>query len=214
MAAPTALARWSLKIGDPTVAGWVITVAYFLAAGACLRTMRQVRRSGPRRQRPRGLLFWAVLAGLLLALGINKQLDLQMLLADWGRTLARSQGWYAQRREFQRRFILALGACGGIVLAWLAWRIRHARWPCWLALAGAILQVTFILVRAVSLHHVDHWLGMRWLTIKMHAWLELAGISLVGSAALVAQASRVDRSGKPGPATPATQSGPAGPGSR
>ncbi len=211
---PKILARWSLKVGDPTVAGWVITVAYLLAAGACLQTMRQMRRCGPEGQRPRGLVFWAALAGLLLALGINKQLDLQMLLADWGRKLARQQGWYAQRREFQRRFIPALGACGGIVLAWLAWRIRHARWPCWLALAGALLQVTFILVRAVSLHHVDHMLGMRWLTIKMHAWLELAGIVLMGSAALAAWVSRADRDTKPGPTTPATQSGPAGPASQ
>jgi hypothetical protein len=211
--APAILARWSLKIGDPTVAGWVITIAYLLAAAACFRAMRLARRRGPLAGRPRGLVFWACLGALLLALGINKQLDLQMLLADWGRQLAREQGWYAQRREFQRRFILALAACGGILLAWLAWRIRHARWPCWLALAGAILQVIFILVRAVSLHHVDHLLGMRWLTVKMHAWLELSGIALIGSAGLISAASKPRAAGNAGPTTPATYAG-AGPESR
>jgi len=44
-----------------------------------------------------------------LALGINKQLDLQTALTEAGRVLARYQGWYEQR-QFVQLVVIALFA--------------------------------------------------------------------------------------------------------
>ncbi|MFP4106076.1 MAG: hypothetical protein ACLFVU_08300 [Phycisphaerae bacterium] len=176
------IATWRPGFNDPELADWAITLAYLTAAVLSLQAMR---RSPPGRQgsRSSATVFWCCVGLLMLALGLNKQLDLQTALADWGRQMAREQGWYKERREFQRRFIWGLAGCSVLVIGWLTWRIRRSRWPCWLALAGVVMQVLYILVRATSFHHVDRILGARIWDVKTHVWAELLGILLVGSAA-------------------------------
>jgi len=51
---------------------------------------------------------WALLALLMAFLAINKELDLQSAFTVAGRCLAKAQGWYEERRDFQRHFIFAL----------------------------------------------------------------------------------------------------------
>ena len=52
---------------------------------------------------------WRTISVLFLALGINKQLDLQTALTEAGRVLARYQGWYEQR-QFVQLVVIALFA--------------------------------------------------------------------------------------------------------
>ena len=49
----------------------------------------------------REMRAWRSIAIAFLALGVNKQLDLQTALTEVGRVLANSQGWYAQRQSVQ-----------------------------------------------------------------------------------------------------------------
>ena len=93
LAATDIRGEWHLGIGDPTPMGWFIAFAYLAACLACASVWVAERRAS-RLGRPGSPLFWSVLTVLMLLLGVNKQLDLQTLLNDIGRRIARSEGWY------------------------------------------------------------------------------------------------------------------------
>jgi hypothetical protein len=178
--------RWHLGIGDPTAMGWITVIAYFIAAAGCFRAAARDHPSRVgRRTDPPGSpsAFWLALALAMVALGINKQLDLQSLLTQIGRDIIRSRGLYAVRHGLQRGFILFVITVCGVTLFlafWLARRRLRDRWP---ALVGIIYLVGFIVLRAASFHHFDDFLmghigRMRWNWI-----LELGGITWVAIAA-------------------------------
>jgi len=169
------IGSWSPGIGDPSVGGWVTVVAYFAAAFLCFRAYRAELDSDSRSSR----LFWLVLVSVLVLLGINKQLDLQSALTAIGRKLAHEQGWYAERRAVQHAFIVGVALCGlsGTAAVFgLAYRsLRALAVP----LAGLGLLVTFVVVRAASFHHVDRWLGVPILGLRLNKLLELTSISII-----------------------------------
>ena len=78
--------RWVPGIGDPTAIGWITVAGYVLAAGLAWRNVVAARRTAV----PAG--FWIALGALVVALGINKQLDLQTWFAQTGRDLSLAQG--------------------------------------------------------------------------------------------------------------------------
>jgi hypothetical protein len=151
---------------------WLAVAGYLAGAFLCLR---QAGTVATRRER----LFWIFAGLVMLALGINKQLDLQTALTAWGRQMARDGGWYADRRAFQRNFIIAavigMGALGGGI----AWFVRGMRLPVFITLGGLAMLGVFVLVRAASFHHVDIALRTNVFGLKLHVVLELAGIAVV-----------------------------------
>ena len=72
------IGHWSPGIGDPSVMGWVTVALYLVAAWLCFLCSRRsrvlARRASGARWEPR---LWGLFALFLLALGVNKQLDLQ-----------------------------------------------------------------------------------------------------------------------------------------
>jgi hypothetical protein len=174
--------RWKPGIGDPTVLGWITVVGYLIAALACFRAAwRETGGDGGRAARPAA--FWLVLCGLLLALAINKQLDLQSLLTQIGRDVLRARGLYNERRPLQVGFIiLAIMVCAGAIGAFL-WSARGMSRARWLAFVGAAFILGFVAVRAASFHHVDLFLAARIGGMKWNWVLELGGIAAVAVAA-------------------------------
>lgn len=167
--------RWHPGIGDPSVMGWVTVVAYAGAAALAVRAYR-VTNSNARPLR----LFWGSLALLLIALGINKQLDLQSWATQIARDLARSQGWYAERRSVQVLGILAValaGVAGTLVIVIAMRRYLRAVWP---ALLGVAELVVFVVVRASSFHKMDQLIGTTVAGARLNWVLELSGIVFVG----------------------------------
>jgi hypothetical protein len=178
---------WSPGIGDPTVVGWITVVAYLWTAWRC----HQVgRRLGAAKANRREIRVWSWLAVLFLALGINKQLDLQSALTEWGRMLARSGGWYAERGHVQREFIALVAAGGLVAIAVGLWVARRTSRAARLAIAGALVVVTFVVIRAASFHHVDIFIRSTVAGLKMNWILELSGILLVLLATF--QANRIE----------------------
>jgi hypothetical protein len=177
--------RWRPGIGDPTVLGWVTVAAYLLAAVACgLAAWREPMPDGTRRPRAGPSRFWVALAGLLLALGVNKQLDLQSLLTQIGRDTIRAWGLYSERRELQLGFILAVAmiCCAALgAFFWAARRTLKRRWP---AIAGILFILGFVTIRAASFHNVDIFLAARLGGMKWNWILELGGIAVVAAAAV------------------------------
>ncbi len=183
---------WRPGIGDPTFFGWLIVLGYFAAAALCLRAWKYERRiMSSRWTAPREPRFWLLLAVVMFLLGINKQLDLQSLLTDVGRKLARSQGWYEERARVQKAFIAGLAGLGLAIMAAAAWWLRR----CWhryaVPIGGIAFLFCFILLRAASFHHVDALLfRLPWVGSGMNRLLELTGISLIGvTAARIARRS-------------------------
>lgn len=136
---------------------WLAVAGYLVGSALCLW---QVNRASLARER----LFW-LLAGLaMLALGINKQLDLQTALTAALRTAARDDGWYGQRRAIQKNFVIAVmvgGASLAAVLAVLvpgvaAGRARRADRA---VLAGGFRQRAGSFVSPYRCCHADAGLG-------------------------------------------------------
>ena len=117
----------------------------------------------------------------MVLLGINKQLDLQTWLTQMGRDLARAEGWYERRQEFQVAFISVIAVVGLVGLLNAALTLRFILWRVAGALLGLGFLVTFVVVRAASLHRVDALLGYG--TFRLNWVLELGGIALVAASA-------------------------------
>lgn len=166
--------NWTPKIGDPTIGGWITVVLYLLAAGSCWLSARELVLADSNERRA----WWAISA-LFLALGINKQLDLQTALTEAGRVLAHYQGWFEQRQFVQLAFIALVAiVCLIAAITLLLWT-RSAPIPTLLALMGTTMVLGFVLIRAASFHHVDHFIGQRVLGLRWNWVLEMSGISLV-----------------------------------
>ena len=160
--------------------GWVTVALYLLAAWLCLLAARRSRAADPYspsgRSEPR---LWAAFGLVLLALGINKQLDLQSAFTEVMRVLARNQGWYAIRRQYQYAFIGAVGVfamLAGATLVAVTRRLDHA---VKVAALGMVLLLTFVTVRAMSFHHVDALIGRQVLYVRVNWMLEIGGIVIV-----------------------------------
>ncbi len=165
--------RWSPRIGDPTWWGWGTVAAYALAA------LLSVVAARHKDARERG--FWLLLAVLMAALCVNKQLDLQSALTAAGRCIARAQGWYGERRAVQTEFILALLAASAAFCAGLLLAMRRHLGRLLAAILGLGLVVAFVAVRAVGLHHVDALINLRVAGIRANPLLELPGIALIAA---------------------------------
>ena len=166
-------------VGDLTILGWVVFLSYFAVAALCYRAATLCWREGGASRRMGGA--WIALAGVLVLLGANKQLDLHVWLNAYGRRLAESEGWYQNRGLAQVTFfagfaVAVLMVC--VFLIWLGW--GHLR-----PLAGAFLGMAglsaFLLIRAISFDVVDlrTYLG----GVKLHSLLEIAGLLLIGVSA-------------------------------
>ena len=176
--AATENGNWRLGIGDPTPVGWITAVAYLAASLACAMVWAADRRAR-RHGRPGSPAFWMTVAVLLLFLGINKQLDLQTLLNDYGRRKAKADGWYGNRRFYQTIFITAVAAAGMFAIGVFSWLARSQWKRNLIALIGTVFLFVFVLIRASSIHHVDVFLQWKIAGAKWNWVLELGGITMV-----------------------------------
>lgn len=166
------LQRWSPQIGDPGATGWLTVMSYAVCALLALAVWRRLKGQ-------RGRVFWAILALLLAALAINKQLDLQSALTAAGKCLARAQGWYGQRRAMQALFIVlvaggALALLLGLTVS-LWGRLRRNL----MAAAGLTLVLNYVVVRAASFHHFDRLIGARPFGVTNNFLFENIGLALI-----------------------------------
>jgi len=152
-------------------------VLYLVAAYAVWRVARHLRAAGDVTRSE--ALVWSVIAILLLALGINKQLDLQSAFTEIGRVVASAQGWYERRWIVQAFFVGLVAGCALMTAVGLLVVLRRAPAPALLALLGTAFVLTFVVIRAASFHHVDVLIGSRLFGLRWNWILEIGGILIV-----------------------------------
>ncbi|MCQ0090467.1 isopropylmalate isomerase [Roseovarius sp. M141] len=185
---------WQIGIGDPGPMGWLIVVLYLVTAGLALCVAG--RGGFPERTQSRERLFWCLLAGILLLLAVNKQLDLQSLLTAVARCLAQIQGWYEERRAVQIGFIIWIVVVMVIFFS-VIWILLHKTLRRnGLALVGLIFVLGFVAIRAAGFHHMDRLIDMRISSVRLNWIFEMTGPALILISGLsILRAARGKRSG-------------------
>ena len=168
-----ALPVWELAIAKT---GWfhaVVVVAYLSAGWLCLANAHIARQTSE----PRWIWYLAVI--VLCLLGINTLLQLDLLLTHLLRGIAKSQGWYAERRTLQYGAVLLIGA----VAAASAYRFRTecfaSEMPSQAVSWGLAVLLLIFALRAVSAHGTDALLNARLAGASFGRLMELMGIALV-----------------------------------
>jgi len=142
---------WSLHVGDPYLMGWIIFGGYLIASILCLFTGISKAKLEVSHK---NLIFWFGLSIIMLLLGINKQLDLQVLFIAIGRIIAHSQGWFDIRREVQKIFIISSALSSLIFIAITSWFLKKQLLKNIIIIIGFILIFSFVLIRAFSINHI------------------------------------------------------------
>lgn len=169
--------------GDPTLLGWLTVVCYAIAAGLCLNAARAAQHRVDRAHWSRRAFFWNCLAALLIALGINKQLDLQVLLVIAGKRLSKAQGWYEQRRIVQIACALIVALAVSFFMLVIAWLTRRAWRQYGLALVGLSLLAGFVIVRVAYFERMDDLVGIPLRASRAKWVLEIGGVVCIGLSA-------------------------------
>jgi drug/metabolite transporter (DMT)-like permease len=159
--------------------------AYIVAAALCLVAGLREReaRRGTASLVP---VFWFALAALMLFFGVSRVLEIGPEVTTLGRRFARDRGWYDERRHYQRP-VVDIIFFGGLALVGAGWiwffRTVYRERP--LAFIAVVYIVTFVAIRTVSLHQVDHFLYTDHFSgYRPNAALELFGCALMGVATL------------------------------
>ena len=162
---------WRPTIGDPSFMGWFTVGSYFgcaiLSFIVALLSQKVTRGS---------FFFWGMISLFMIMLGINKQLDLQSLLTEVGRQIAKSQGWTDERRIVQFWFVVAFGTSAMIAFLLFVFTTRNLFRQHILIFIGLFFLLSFIIIRAASFHHIDVILRFEFFGVRMNWVFELAGI--------------------------------------
>lgn len=169
--------EWRPGIGDPTVSGWLTVVAYFVAAGLSFRAANRAQFSGRHWQTES--MFWACVTLAMIALGINKQLDLQSLITELARGWAKETGWYDSRRTVQKLAIGLMAAFSAITALLIGVLLRKVASEARVAALGVCFVLAFVVIRAASFHSVDALISRGAIGVSWNALLELPGILVI-----------------------------------
>jgi hypothetical protein len=167
--------RWQPGFHDDFFTGWIITGSYF----ACALLAALIATFHNHVGEKLAAKFWSVTTLLMVLLGLNKQLDLQILLTEMGRQIAHAQGWYAYRRVVQLAFILIFVTTFTAAFVWFTKSFRDLFRRYLLAFCGLFFLLCFIIIRAAAFHHIDALLEFRLSNVRMNRILELMGIYMI-----------------------------------
>ena len=190
---------WRPRMADAAVPGTLIVAFYLITAVVCAWALSVARigarmakeyRKVERRKHDRttayraSFLFWALLTLCMVILGVNKHLDLESWLTEFGRNIALSQGWYATRSSVQRPLVASVAGFGLISLAVLLALTRRLLPRHVLAFVGTVILLCFVMARAMSFHQLDDALAVEMFGVRARWLVELGGILCIGGCAV------------------------------
>ena len=126
-------------------------VAYCVLAAACFAAAYTAERRS-------GLVLMGV-GVLAIFLGLALTLDVAGAVADAVRRMAGDEGWYGSRRPIQGAVIIVVAALG-LTAAVSVWIISTRLLPELRTMLVLLMGlICFLVIRAISLHHVDAYLN-------------------------------------------------------
>ena len=167
--------NWSLSFHDNFFLGWLITGSYV----ACAIIAAVFATYLNQMEEKKAFHFWLLISVIMMALGVNKQLDFQTLLTEVGRQIANVQDWYDLRRAVQFMFIMVLSAVSIAAFLWFSISFRALLRRFALAFCGLSFVLSYVIMRAATFHHFDEVIQYDFDGIKMKCMLELAGIYMI-----------------------------------
>ena len=168
--------NWSPSFHDNFFLGWLITGSYF----ACALLAALIATFHRQMEEKLATKFWHVISLIMVLLGLNKQLALQILLTDIGRHIAQTQGWYGQRRIFQFSFIVVFAMTFTAALVWFARKYRDLFRRYMLVFCGLFFLLGFVIIRAATFHHFNELIQIElFYGLTMNWALELTGIYMI-----------------------------------
>ena len=111
---------WQFGAELQDLVGWSTAAAYVLTSIVCARLAFGSSRSAALGQEP----GWWSLSLLMVALGVNKQLNFQTIILHAGRAVAKWGYWYDCRRRLQVAFVAGLALAAGV----FGWRVLQSHW--------------------------------------------------------------------------------------
>lgn len=174
---------------DASFLGWVIMAAYLSAALLCGIATRQVTYLFHDPYTRQHQLVWGSTTLAMLFLGLNKQLDSQIIFS-------RGFYWVIHITEklflkdgnagdiIRPLFISGLGGLGLVASIGLVWYMRHIWRYYWLLAFGVLLTAGFVVERAAGFYQVGLFLGSRFpVGSQLNGALELLGAATIAAAA-------------------------------
>ena len=168
---------------DQSIVGYLITAGYLLSSLLLFCSLfykpDRYDSMGSKHSTP----LWLASATLALLLGINKQLDLQTYLTQWGRDLFRNWGIYTGRRTAQLYASVLMISLIVAAAVYAIVFVRRVGWGLRVTILGLAICLAYVVLRLISIHHVDHWFRVDIGGWKMSWVVELTGvgITLVGA---------------------------------
>lgn len=168
---------WAPGFGDRDTYGVVMTLVHLVAAALVVAVALSGRTRADVRRSERWL--WGIGAVVLVALAANKQLDLQTMIVSEARCVAQAQGWYETRRQYQTEVILGLVFVSVIVVPGVIFLLRKALTGNLAFVLSLSALVVFVLLRAISFHHLDAVFGTDVLSVRLHRLIEMTALATV-----------------------------------
>ncbi len=169
---------WSPGIGDPTFIGWLTVMAYLACSYHSLKVYKSsetIFKVSPLRQK----WLWFGIFCLLLALGINKQLDIQTLLTRVAGSILYHNGLHEHKRVIQQGFIAGVTIFGIATLVALFIYFKQVAKQHRYAIIGICGLALFVVIRAASFNNVQLFFGSEYLSEHFNWVFELGGIALI-----------------------------------
>lgn len=169
------MGTWQPGFHDDHFIGWLITGSYF----ACAILAAMYATFLHQMENQRACKLWFIIAFIMILLGINKQLALQMLLAEMGRQVAHAQGWYDHRRIVQVSFIIVFATTFTALFVWSAKVYCDLFRRYIVAFCGLFFLLGFVIIRAATFHHFGEIIQYDLHGITLNWVLELTGIYMI-----------------------------------
>lgn len=168
---------WLARAGDAYLSSFFNSVLYAVCLLAYAWRWKTLRRlQAPVTEQ----VFWFMIILILFVLGVNKQLDLQVLLVEIGRPIARESGWYESRRIVQGLFTLWIAGMAGTFAVWMIFLIRR-HWRQYItALLGLLVLFIYVIVETASQSHIgwNFTAHEKW-GVRLTDLVEMTGILLI-----------------------------------
>ena len=134
----------------PILMDWVVIAAYAFAATLCFLSWRQDDFVLKKQSR-----IWLLLATSVLLLGINKFLYFENCITKGFSAIARSEGWYGERRAMQAIFVCAIISLLICAIVGVNYLLKNVERSLQSALVAFVILLMLVILRTVSLHQID-----------------------------------------------------------